>query len=327
MRFEKYVYNPHTLQFEKVQLTNKSIILRILGFISAVVVSSILLYSLTSEYFPSPREKSLLKEINQLEYQFSTLQSKIERADKVVQNLQNRDAKVHRVLLGMDPIDPSIWKSGIGGHDPNAPNKFFSSGGTTLSETKGHLDQLEKQVYFLSKSMDEIEKETKTKEKMLASIPSIKPVRLDHLSKSVQQLSGFGIRLHPVHKINKMHSGIDFTAPIGTAIQATGDGTIEKIENKASGYGKSVLINHGFGYKSLYAHMHIIKVRVGEKIKKGEPIGTIGNSGLSTGPHCHYEVWFHGKPINPIHYCMDGLSPKEYQELVHQAAISNQSFD
>jgi murein DD-endopeptidase MepM/ murein hydrolase activator NlpD len=247
LRFEKYVYNPQTLQFEKVQLTKKSIALRILGFLSAVVVSSAIIYTLTSEYFPSPREKSLLKEINQLEYQFSNLLDKIERTDKVVQNLQNRDAKVHRVLLGMDPIDPSIWKSGIGGHDPNADNKLMSGGGATLSDAKNYLDQLEKQVYFLTKSMDEIEKEAKTKEAMLASIPSIKPVRLDHLAKDVQQLSGFGIRLHPVHKINKMHTGIDFTAPIGTAIQSTGDGRVEKIENKASGYGKSVLIcTHAF---------------------------------------------------------------------------------
>ena len=124
-----------------------------------------------------------------------------------------------------------------------------------------------------------------------------------------------------------MHTGIDFTAPIGTSIQSTGDGRVEKVENKSSGYGRSVLIDHGFGYKTLYGHMQTIKVRIGEKLKKGEIIGTIGNSGLSTGPHCHYEVWFHNKPVNPIHYCMDGLSPIEYQELVEQATTNNQSFD
>ncbi len=327
MRFEKYVYNPHTLQFEKVKLTNKSIFLRVLGYISAVFVGSAILYFLTSEYFPTPREKALLKNLNQMDYQFSTLKEQIERADKIVQNLQNRDAKIHRILLGMDPIDPSVWHSGIGGHDPYMSTKMLASGGVTLSETKSYLDQLEKQVYVLSKSFDEVEKTAMTKASLLASTPSIKPVRLDHLSKDVQQLSGFGIRLHPVHKINKMHTGIDFTAPIGTSIQATGDGRIERIENKVSGYGRSVLINHGYGYKTLYAHMQTIKVRVGEKVKKGEILGTIGNSGLSTGPHCHYEVWFNGKPVNPIHYCMDGLTPAEYQELVEQATTANQSFD
>ncbi|MCC6815419.1 MAG: M23 family metallopeptidase [Saprospiraceae bacterium] len=327
MRFEKYVYNPHTLQFEKVKLTNKSVIFRILGFVSAVVISSIIIYNLTSEYFPSPREKALLKEINQLDYQLSSLKDKVKLTDKVVQNLQERDAKVHRVLLGMNPIDPAIWKSGIGGHDPNASNRLMTNGGVTLSETKNLVDQLERQVYFLTKSMDDVEKRAKENETMLASIPSIKPVRIDHLAKNVQQLSGWGIRLHPVHKINKMHTGIDFTAPPGTAIQATGDGRVEKVENKTSGYGRSVLINHGFGYKTLYAHMQTIKVRQGEKLKKGEVIGTIGNSGLSTGPHCHYEVWLNGRPINPIHHCLDGLSPKEYQELVEQASISNQSLD
>ncbi|MEP7197563.1 MAG: M23 family metallopeptidase [Saprospiraceae bacterium] len=297
------------------------------GFFSAVVVSSAVLYFLTSEYFPTPREKALLKEINQMDYQFSSLKEHIERADKIIQNLQNRDAKIHRVLLGMDPIDPAIWKSGIGGHDPNISNRMMTNGGITLSDTKNYLDQLEKQVYVLSKSFDEIEKETKLKEAMLASVPSIKPVRLDHLAKDVLQLSGYGIRLHPVHKVNKMHTGIDFTAPIGTSIQSTGDGRVERIENKSSGYGRSVLINHGFGYKTLYAHMQTIKVKLGEKLSKGEIIGTIGNSGLSTGPHCHYEVWFNGKPVNPINYCMDGLSPKEYQELVEQSATTNQSFD
>ncbi len=262
-----------------------------------------------------------------MDYQFSSLKAQIERADKIVQNLQNRDAKIHRVLLGMDPIDPSMWKSGIGGHDPSQSDKLMHNGGVSLSETKNYIDQLERQVYMLSKSFDDVEKETKTKERMLASIPSIKPVRLDHLSKDVQQLSGFGIRLHPVHKINKMHTGIDFTAPIGTSIQTTGEGRVVRIENKSSGYGRSVLIDHGFGYKTLYAHMQTISIKLGQKLKKGEIIGTIGNSGLSTGPHCHYEVWFHEKPVNPIHYCMDGLSPREYQELVEQSTAANQSFD
>lgn len=327
MRFEKYVYNPHTLQFEKVSLTTKSILLRVIGFVSAVIVSAAILYFMISEYFPTPKEKALLKELNQKDYQFATLKSQVERADKIIQNLQNRDAKIHRVLLGMDPIDPGMWKAGIGGHDPNEGSKWMLSGGTNMSEAKNYVDQLERQVYLLSKSIDEVESEAKTKEKMLASIPSIKPVRLDHLARDVQQLSGFGIRLHPVHKINKMHTGIDFTAPIGTPIQSTGDGKVVRIENKASGYGRSVLIDHGFGYKTLYAHMQNIKVRPGQIIKKGEAIGTIGNSGLSTGPHCHYEVWFHEKPVNPIHYCMDGLSPAEYQELVEQSSTANQSFD
>ncbi|MBK6699135.1 MAG: M23 family metallopeptidase [Saprospiraceae bacterium] len=327
MRSEKYEYNPQTLQFEKVKITKKSVLLRVFTFLSSVIVTTLLFYFMTSEYFPSPREKALKKEITQMDYQFLLMKDQLERANKVLTNLQNRDAKVHRVLFGMDPIDPSVWNGGVGGHDPYAWTSQLRNSSGTVKDAKQYLDKLERQIYLQSKSLDTIEKLTRTREDMIASIPSIKPVRLDHLSRGVQQLSGFGIRLHPVHKVNKMHAGIDFTAPEGTSIQSTGDGKVIRIENKPSGYGKSVLISHGFGYETLYAHMQSIKVREGQKVKKGEIIGTIGNTGTSTGAHCHYEVHFNKKPVNPIHYCLDGLTPLEYQEMVEKAEIANQSFD
>ena len=140
-------------------------------------------------------------------------------------------------------------------------------------------------------------------------------------------MSGFGYRIHPIHKIRKMHAGIDFGADTGTPIMATGDGHIEKIIKKRTGYGKHIIINHGYGYKTLYAHMSAIDVRTGQKVKKGEQIGKVGNTGTSTAPHLHYEVIYKGKKINPIHYVIDGLSPEEYEDLVNQAKISNQSFD
>lgn len=161
---------------------------------------------------------------------------------------------------------------------------------------------------------------------MLASMPSIKPVRSDKLSKSVGLLSGFGYRVHPVFKVLRMHSGIDFTAPKGTAIQATGDGVVIKADFK-SGYGRCVIIKHGYGYETLYAHMDKILVKKGQKVKRGQPIGKVGSSGISTAPHCHYEVHFHGKPVNPIAFVLDGLSPKEYDALVKAAEAGNQSFD
>jgi murein DD-endopeptidase MepM/ murein hydrolase activator NlpD len=167
----------------------------------------------------------------------------------------------------------------------------------------------------------------KSREDMIASIPSIKPVRIDKLSKDMNLMSGYGIRLHPVHKVNKMHEGLDFTAPPGTPIQSTGNGRVIKVENKSSGYGRHVIIDHGFGYQTLYAHMKEIKIRQGTIVKKGQLIGTVGNTGTSTAPHCHYEVRYNKRPVNPIHYCMDDLSPQEYQELVEKASITNQSFD
>ena len=326
MRSEKYIYNPQTLQFEKVKVSHKSLILKGFMFLSAVLVAASLFYILTSKYFPSPREKALLKEMSQMTYQADLMKDQIERASKIINNLQQRDAKVHRVLFGMDPIDPALWESGVGGHTPNNALGQFKYGGN-LKDAKSYLDQLEKKIYLQSKSLDMLEKLAKTREDMILSIPSIKPVRIDKLDRDVQHLSGFGIRLHPLHKVNKMHQGIDFTAPAGTPIQSTGNGKVIKVENKNSGYGRSVTIDHGFGYVSLYAHMKDISVRIGEKVTKGQKIGTIGSTGTSTGPHCHYEVHFQGKPVNPIHYCMDGLDPAEYQEMVEKAEVANQSFD
>jgi len=199
--------------------------------------------------------------------------------------------------------------------------------GNSLKETKTYVSRLERQIYLQSKSLDTLEKLTKSREEMILSTPSIKPVRIDKLNRDVAQLSGYGIRLHPIHKINKMHEGIDFAAPSGTAIQATGNGKIVKIENKKSGYGLSVVIDHGFNYQTLYGHMKEVKVRLGEKVKKGQLIGLIGSTGTSTAPHCHYEVRFHGKAVNPIHFCMDDLSPLEYQEMANLASAANQSFD
>ncbi|MDQ3141611.1 MAG: M23 family metallopeptidase [Bacteroidota bacterium] len=327
MKAEKYVYNPQTLQFEKIQLSSKSILLRGFMFLSSVIVFSFIFYFFTSEYFPSPREKAYKKELTQMEYQFLMAKDHMERVEKIVNNLQNRDAKIHRVLFGMDPIDPNLWEAGVGGHDPLRDLNSLKYAPSSIKETKLLINKLERQLYLQSKSLDTLESLAKSREEQLASIPTIKPVRIDKLDKGLSLLSGYGIRLHPVHKINKFHQGIDFTAPPGTHIQATGNGTVVKVENKNSGYGRSVMINHGYGYQTLYAHMKDVKVREGQKVKKGEMIGTIGSTGLSTGPHCHYEVHFNNKPVNPIHYCMDGLSPKEYQEMVEKASQANQSFD
>lgn len=326
-RSEKYVYNPQTLQFEKLKLTSTTYLFRIIGFISAVIVTTFFFYFFTSEYFPSPKEKALKKELSQVEFQLLKMKERLQIMDKVVDNLQARDAKVHRVLLGIDPIDKDLWDGGIGGHDPNATFPGMKYAGSSFRETQSYLTKIERHVYLQSKSLDTLEKMAKQREEMLLSIPSIKPVRVDKLNREFSQMSGFGIRLHPIHKINKLHEGIDFAAPSGTAIQATGNGRVIKVDNKSSGYGRHVIIDHGYGYQTLYGHMKEIKVRQGEKVKKGQLIGLIGSTGTSTAPHCHYEVRKDGRAVNPIHYCMDQLTPKEYQEMVNLASAANQSFD
>ena len=162
---------------------------------------------------------------------------------------------------------------------------------------------------------------------MYAAIPSIKPIRSDKLKRRIKLLSGFGRRMHPVHKVVKMHYGIDFTAPKGTPIQATGNGKVVEIKKRRTGYGWSIKIDHGYGFESFYAHLSKISVKKGQRVKKGEQIGLVGSTGTSTAPHCHYEILKGGKRVNPISYCLDGLSAEEYEEMVHASERQNQSFD
>ena len=324
MRKEKFIYNTQTLRYEKVTEPLRTKLLRFIGFLCAAVLTAFIFTLISHKIFPSPKEKALLREMDQMKSQYSHISLEFERLEKVLSNIQERDAMAHRMIFGMDPIDEDIWNMGIGGHDRYEDFSQFKYSGKLMTSVNQKMDKLSKQLVLQSKSLDTIMHLAEEKEKMLASIPTIRPVLT---KKKLNILSGFGMRIHPIFKIPKMHTGIDFTAPSGTPIQATGDGVVEKVERRKTGYGHNVIINHGYGYKSLYAHMSRMNVTVGQKVKKGQKIGTVGSTGTSTAPHCHYEVFYKGQKINPIHYCMDGLSPDEYKELVEAAANSNQSFD
>jgi len=245
---------------------------------------------------------------------------------KVLGSIQQRDANVHRAVFGMDPIDQDMWQAGVGGHEAHPEVSAFKYGGKTVSQTLEKVDMLGRQLAMQSKSLDTLQDLANNQQQMLASLPSVKPVREDKLQKSIGTLSGFGYRVHPVYKIRKFHAGLDFPARVGTAIQASGDGTVVEA-GWHSGYGNCVKIRHGYGYESLYGHMNKITVRPGERVKKGQKIGEVGDTGLSTAPHLHYEVHYKGNPINPINFCMDNLTPKEYQMMVNQANSANQSLD
>lgn len=327
MRKEKFIYNTQTLQYEKVVDPLRVKILKFLGFASAVGITAVVIISVVLAYFPSPKEKALLREIEQMKFQYASLNEDFGMMSKVLDNLQERDASVHRMIFGMDPVDNNLWNGGTGGHEKYSELTKFKNSGELLIDARTEVDRIKNQLTIQSKSLDQITDLAKEKEKMLASMPAIKPVRSDKLKRNITRLSGFGMRFHPIFKRHRMHKGIDFTCPSGTPIQATGDGVIEKVSKLKSGYGTHVVINHGFGYKSLYAHMSRVDVKKGEKIKRGQVIGAVGSTGTSTAPHLHYEVIHRGNKVNPIHYCMDGLTPKEYQELANMAAVTNQSFD
>lgn len=327
MRKEKFIYNTSTLRYEKVEVSLKERILKAVGFLCAIVVSGFLFTLLVWKLFPSPQEKVLLSEIQAQNQQIQFYKENTELMSSALTTLYDRDKNIHRMVLEMDPIDDAVWNGGVGGAERYSNLMEFSNSGKLMADVNQKIDKLKRQLVMQSKSLDNIENKAKAKEEMLAAIPSIKPVRADKLARKVKLLSGFGMRLHPIYKVRKMHQGIDFTAPKGTPIQATGDGVVERVEKKSTGYGHNIIINHGHGYKTLYGHMSRFDVKRGDKVKKGQQIGLVGNTGSSTAPHCHYEVHYKGAKVNPINYVMDGLSPKEYAELVKLSETANQSFD
>jgi len=327
MRKEKFVYNTQTLRYEKVVDPLRVKLLKFLGFICAVGVSAVIVISIVLAYFPSPKEKALLREIEQMKFQYMALNSDFDMMSKVLNNIHERDASVHRMIFGMEPVDQDVWNGGTGGSAKYNNLTKFKNSGELLISAKTEVDKIKNKLAVQSKSLDEITALAKDRENMWASIPAIKPVRSDKLKRNIHRLSGFGMRMHPIFKRHRMHKGIDFTCPKGTPIQATGNGKVIKVAKLKSGYGTHVIIDHGYGYKTLYAHMSKIDVKKGQQVQRGQVIGEVGSTGTSTAAHLHYEVIHRGNKVNPIHYCMDGLTPKEYQELANMASVTNQSFD
>ncbi|HXR80594.1 MAG TPA: peptidoglycan DD-metalloendopeptidase family protein [Saprospiraceae bacterium] len=327
MAGKKYVYNESTLTFEEYKTPGKFRILTLFGYLCATMVTAFLFFFLHNTYFPSQKELTLMRELDQMKYQYTTINDQLEDMSGQLAAVQERDRGIHRFMLGMDPIDENVWSGGTGGSDKYAGLIKYPNTGEVLIRTKEKVDKLMLQLKIQKNSLDTITEKAHNREEMLASIPSIKPVRIDLLNKNLNALSGYGIRLHPVYKVDRMHTGLDFTAPIGTPIQATGDGVVVTADHEGIGYGNHIIIDHGFGYSSLYGHMSSYIVKVGDTIHKGQTIGYVGNTGTSTGPHLHYEVRVKGNPVDPIIYCMDDLTPEEYQILVQRAQIENQSFD
>lgn len=319
----KYRYNPRTLNYEKAELTLKDKLLRVGSYLITGFVFAVLFISLFYTFFDSPKEMQLRRENDQLKLQYDILNNRLDQISKVLENIQNRDNNVYRAIFEAEPIPDNIRKAGFGGvnryeHLENYDNAEL------LVETTKKIDQLAKQIYIQSKSLDEVYDMARKKEKMLASIPAIQPISNDDLTRTA---SGYGMRIHPIYKTRMMHTGMDFTAPTGTDIYATGDGVVESVVYRRNGYGKYIVINHGYGYKTLYAHLSKYKVSVGQKVKRGDVIGKVGNTGRSTGPHLHYEVIKNNKKINPVHFYSNDLSPEEYEIMIQLSSTNNQSFD
>jgi murein DD-endopeptidase MepM/ murein hydrolase activator NlpD len=319
----KYKYNPRTVSYEKVELTWKDKFMRFLTYFAATLVLAVLYNIIFSAFFDTPREKELMRENNQLELQYEMLNEQFDRVEKVLKDLKERDNNIYRVIFETEPIPSSVRQAGYGGSDRYEDLRSMENSDLII-KTRQRLDNLSNQLYVQSKSYDEIISMAKNKEKMLSSLPAIMPVSNKDLTRTA---SGYGWRIHPIYKIRKFHEGMDFTAPTGTEVYATGDGIVEIVKSSKRGYGKRVVIDHGFGYKTRYAHLNEFNVRRGQEVKRGEVIGYVGSSGLSVAPHLHYEVMKGNKNVNPVDYYFNDLTPKQYEKMISISNNSGQSLD
>lgn len=319
----KYFYNTHTLKYEKVELSIGRRLLRIAGYLASVAVFASIVMILAYTYIDSPKEKRLKREIDNLTLQYDLIKDRMKIMEVVLNDLEDRDDNIYRVIFEAEPIGNDVRKAGYGGINKYKALEGYDYSEIMIESTK-KLDQVAKQMYVQSKSYDDLLKEVKNKNKLLASIPAIQPVANRKLK---AMASGYGYRIHPVYKTSKMHTGMDFTAKIGTPIYATGDGYVITADGGGRGYGNHVVINHGYGYQTLYGHMSRIKIRRGQSVKRGEIIGYVGNTGTSTAPHLHYEVRKGGRPINPVNFYYNDLTPLEYEKMLEISATANQSFD
>jgi len=322
----KYYYDTETCKYERVKVTSWDVTLNLLGFLAVSLIIATVIVITYNTYFESPKEAILKKENEELLLHYELLAKDLNYTSKMMGALQERDDDIYRIIFEAEPIPTSIRSAGVGGS--NRYKELLESGlekEDLIVSSFRKIDKLKKQMYIQTKSYDEIMEMAMNRDIMLASIPAIQPVANKELKRLA---SGFGVRYHPIYKVRKMHWGIDFSAPRGTPIYSTGDGTVLTIKtsNKAYGYGNRVKIDHGYGYVTIYAHMQSFNVKKGQKIKRGEVIGYVGNSGGSTAPHCHYEVLKDGKKVNPVKYFLQDLTDEEYNELLELASRDNQSL-
>jgi murein DD-endopeptidase MepM/ murein hydrolase activator NlpD len=323
MKKIKYYYNTNTLRYEKLETPLRVKLLRIFGFIAAAFVTAALISFIAFRFVGSPNEKLLRMDNERLQDKYKELNDRVKVSQQQVDELVKRDNEVYRAIFEASPIPDSARARALAQQQEiarveNMRNKEL------LNSLIGTLNNLSHYIAAQKGSYVEINELLKNKEQLYAATPAIQPVSNKDLNRIA---SGFGYRIDPIYKTRKLHAGLDFTAPQGTPIYATANGTVTIAGNTGDGYGNHVVINHGFGYETLYGHMVRVKVRNGEKVTRGQVIGWVGSTGKSTGPHCHYEVHKNGQKIDPVYFFYNDLTPEQYDLLLKKAASSNQSMD
>lgn len=322
----KYYYDSETLSYRKLERRKRDTARNIFIFLLGSALFGFLFFNLASQFYDSPKERKLQRENEFLEMQLERVEGDVEQLTEVIAYLEEKDNSIYRIYFDAAPIPKEQRESGFGG-----VNRYKELDGYTTTEKvmelRASIDKLKKRVAIQSQSLDEIEELAKDKEKLLASIPAIQPVRNEDLTRMA---SGYGYRSDPFNKTRKFHYGMDFTAPRGTPVYATGDGVVVRADNRSSGFGNHIRIDHGFGYVSLYAHLRRYQpynVRKGQRVKRGDIIGYVGSTGRSQAPHLHYEVRKDGKRINPINFYYGNLSPEEFNLLLRASQQENISLD
>jgi murein DD-endopeptidase MepM/ murein hydrolase activator NlpD len=319
----KYIFNHKTLSYEHARLTVRHIILKVLSYLTTSVVFTLVILVLGTYFFDSPKERVLKREIRQYELQYKLVNERLAQIEKVLDDMADRDDNIYRVIFESEPIPGEARQAGYGGADRYRDLQGYRNS-ELITSTAEKLDRITSKMYVQTKSFDEVSEMARNKSRLLASIPAIQPVN----NKDLRRLSSyFGYRTDPYYKVPKFHEGVDFSAPTGTDIYATGDGTVLVADRAMSGYGNQIIIDHGFGYKTMYAHLQEFKVRRGERVNRGQVIGTVGNTGKSTSPHLHYEVWKSNKPVNPINYFFNDITPEQYEEMLILSQRPSQTMD
>ena len=319
----KYYYDTETCKYERIRVSKWDILLNSLGIFTLSLILAVALLFISSNYFESPQVSLLKKDNKELTIYYDDMQKDLDQMKSMITALQERDDNIYRVIFEADPIPSTIRQAGVGGTDRyRALREEKLVREDLVIGTFGKIDKLKKQMYIQTKSYDDILQMAKNKTDMLAAIPSIQPIP----NKDLKRLaSGYGMRMHPILKVIRMHAGCDFSAPQGTPIFATGDGKIIRARYfKTSG--NMITIDHGYGYMTKYLHMVKFAVKEGQIVKRGDIIGYVGNTGLSKAPHCHYEIWKDKKHINPVNYFYNDVTDEEYDKLLELASRENESL-
>ena len=323
MKKIKYYYNTNTLRYEKLETPLRVKLLRIFGFIAAALVTAALISYVAFQFVGSPKERILERQHSNLRDKYEELVKDFGTVQQQMKELEKRDNDVYRAIFEANPI-PDSARAKMMEQQLEVEKVERMSHNELMRSITSALTNLQQRITVQQQSYEDIKKLIQNKEQLLSHTPAIQPVSNKDLSRIA---SGFGYRIDPIYKTPKLHAGLDFAAPQGTPIYATADGTVTTAGNTGNGYGNHVVINHGYGYETLYGHMVRVKAHAGQQVKRGEVIGWVGSTGKSTGPHCHYEVHKYGDKIDPIYFFYNDLSPDQFDLILKKAAASNQSFD